>query len=387
MRVLSSASVAVVVALLPLGAGCPPPFIVTDSFTEVPPGALSSPPDSLHDYVVGTEVRLDVRAARAFVDLNAVEVVSKTPELIEVIQQVRVADELRVHLRALQEGTASLALLDEKQRPIEERVVEVKLPDEVVLAVNIDTDRGYTIPLLDPDGLLIAAAGSATFRVSYTRDGGEVMGTNVLRAPGAAAEGVGVAFENPVRNNPDREFVTLGAPGEASDDSVAVPFEVDGQVITTIQVRATSLDEVATIQLDEGTLPSWRNNGDKNTVWAKAFTEDAVPVFGVPFAWSFDSAAIEGSGDLITYEYAGGENRRIQVTAGEAVEDLTVEAAAGSAKLASTANAGCASTATAPTGSLAALALVLFALSVSIRCSDNSRGRRSRAAPPNPACR
>jgi hypothetical protein len=347
-------------------SACGPAFVVTDSFTPAPEGLFASPPDSLHDYAVGTEVVLVVHAARAFIDLNKVEVVSKTPDLLEVIEQGHIGDELRVRLRALTEGTASLALLDDQQRPIEERVIEVKLPDTIALAVNIDTERGFTIPKLDPEGLLIATGGTATFRVTYQRDGAEVMGKNVLRSPATDAAGV-FTFENAVREKPDREFLTLTAPVDASEE-VAVPLEVDGQVITTVQVRPTSVDEVATIQLDEGTLPSWRNNGDETLVWAKAFTEDAVPIFGVPFAWTFDSAAVEGGGDLITYAYAGGERRRIQVGAGEAVEDLTVEAADGSAKVTSTANPGCASTP-------APLALALCALAI---MGKRTRFRRTR---------
>lgn len=352
---VASFVVATVVATSATSA-CGPAFVVTDSFTPAPEGLFASAPDSLHDYALGTEVRLDVKAVRAFIDLNKVEVVSKTPDLIEVIEQGHVGDELRVRMRALEEGTASLALLDDQQRPIEERVIEVKLPDEIVLSVNIDSERGFTIPKLDPDGLLIATGGTATFRVTYQRDGGEVMGKDVLRSP-ATVDGGLFTFENAVRETPDREFLTLTAPADASDE-VAVPLEVDGQVITTLQVRPTSVDEVATIQLDEGTLPSWRNNGDETLVWAKAFTEDAVPIFGAPFAWTFDSAGVEGAGDLITYAYAGGERRRIQVGAGEAVEDLTVEAADGSAKVSSTASAGCASMPAAP----ATLALALLAL-------------------------
>jgi uncharacterized protein (TIGR03382 family) len=330
------------------GAGCGPAFTVTDSFTPVSEGLFASPPDSLHDYVVGTEVILVVHASRAFIDLNAVDVVSKTPELLEVIEQGHVKDELRVRIRALAEGTASLALLDAEQRPIEERVIEVKLPDAIELAVNIDTERGFTIPQLDPDGLLIADGGKASFRVTYTRDGGELKGVNVLRSSGGP-----IGVDNPVLSGPDREFLELRA-AEVSDP-IAVPLLVAGETITTLQVRPTSLDEIATIQLDEGTLPSWRNNGDASLVWAKAFTEDAVPIFGVPFAWTFDSAAVDGTGDLITYNYAGGERRRIQVGAGEAVEDLTVEAQNGSAVVSSTANVGCSAAASTPAPPIAAL--------------------------------
>lgn len=273
---------------------CGPAFVVTDSFTPTPEGLFASPPDSLHDYVVGTDVVLVTHAARAFIDLATVEVVSQTPELLEVVEQGHVKDELRVRIRALAEGTASIALLDSEQRPIEERIIEVKLPDEIKLDVNIDTNRGFTIPVLDPDGLLVAAGGKTTFRVTYLRDGGELKGVNVLRNAGGP-----IGVDNPVRDAPDREFIELRAAEVA--DAIAVPLTVAGETITTLQVRPTSVDEIVTIQLDEGTLPSWRNNGDASLVWAKAFTEDAVPIFGAPFAWTFDSAAVEGNGDLITY--------------------------------------------------------------------------------------
>ena len=329
---------------------CGPAFVVTDSFTPAPEGLFASPPDSLHDYVVGTEVVLVTHAARAFIDLATVEVVSQTPDLLEVVEQGHVKDELRVRVRALAEGSASIALLDSEQRPIEERIIEVKLPDEIKLDVNIDTDRGFTIPVLDPDGLLVAEGGKTTFRVTYLRDGAELKGVNVLRNAGGP-----IGVDNPVREAPDREFIELRAAEVA--EAISVPLTVAGETITTLRVRPTSVDEIVSIQLDEGTLPSWRNNGDASLVWAKAFTEDAVPIFGAPFAWTFDSAAVEGSGDLITYNFAGGERRRIQVGVGDAVEDLTVEAANGSAQVSSTADAGCASTPAPVAAALLALAL------------------------------
>src|SRR5688500_19057720 len=101
MRLFAFSFVLVVTAS---SAACGPAFVVTDSFTPPPEGLFASAPDSLHDYAVGTEVRLDVKAVRAFIDLNKVEVVSKTPDLIEVIEQGHVGDELRVRLRALEEG-------------------------------------------------------------------------------------------------------------------------------------------------------------------------------------------------------------------------------------------------------------------------------------------
>lgn len=348
-------------------AGCGPAFVVTDSFTPPPEGPFASKRDQLHDYVVGTELRLDVRAARAFVDLDRVEVVSKSPELLEVLAQERVEDELRVRLRAVAEGTVGINFLDEEQRPIEERVVLVKVPDAILLDVNIDTDRGYTLPPIDGEDLHVAVGGAATFRVRYEAEGEEVKGKGVL--VGAATT---LTVENQTRESPDREFLTLHAPPEATEAS-PVELSVAGKVIRTLQVRNTPLEEIAAIQLDEGTLPMFRSNGDVFTVWAKAFTADAAPVFGAPLAWTFESTALEGDGDLLSYTFASGERRRVQVTAGDAVEDLTLEAKDGTAQIASTADPGCAA---APPAAPAALGLALAAFT--------SRRRRRRASSSSP---
>jgi hypothetical protein len=329
--------------------GCGPPFVVTDSFTPPPTGAFAQKQDSLHDYVVGTELRLDIRAARAFVNLDAVEVVSKSPELVQVLAQERVEDEIQVRLKALAPGTVGINFLDERQRPMEERVLEVKLPDEIALAVNVEAERVYTTPVINGENLLLAAGGAVTWRVTYKHAGKEVKGTGVLQGNATT-----LTVENPTRGEPDREFLTLRAPAEATEKT-PVELLVDDVVIRTLQVRNAPVDEIAAIQLDEGQLPSWRQNGDVSQVWAKAFTADATSVWGAPFAWTIESDSLEGSGDLVEYNYEGGSRRRIQVRAGEVVKDLTIEARDGTVRVTSTESPGCA--AAAPSLPLALLAL------------------------------
>ncbi len=332
-------------------AGCGNAFIVTDSFTP-PPQGLDSAPDSLHEYAVGTVFGLDVRASRMFVDMNVVKVVAKNPDLLTVDDQKLEDGVIHATLHALAAGTAGLDFVDDHNRPLEERVIEVKQPDEIDLAVDIDTDHGYTIPALDGDNMLVAAGGKVTFRVSYKAGGGEVKGKGVL--VGASDT---FTVQNPTKDGPDRELVKLLAPAQPGE-VVPVDLSVADQVVRTLQVRAASPDEIATIQLDEGELPSWKSNGDVYTVWGKAFTEDAAPVFGAPLAWTFDSATVDGDGDLLSYTYQGGERRRIQVRAGDAVEDLTVEAKDGTALVGTTQSAGCAAVPGAPP----ALALLLLGL-------------------------
>jgi hypothetical protein len=340
------------VLLLPLvlGAGCGgPPFKVTDSFTPPPEGPFASAEDSLHQYAVGTAFAFDVRTARAFVDLDAVKVVSKDPDVLLITNEEKVDDHLHVTVLAQQEGTAALAFLDEDDRPMEERVVEVKRADEVLLSVNIDDDKGFTIPAVKKDAILVAAGGTVTFRVQYLRDGQELKGSGILTGVSDV-----IASVNPTRDNPDREFFTLNAP---KDPTPAVPLvlKVAGSPVRALEVRTTSLDEIKKIELDEGDQGThW--NGSVYSVWAKAFDKDAKPIFGAPFAWSFDGDDLDDSGDLLFYTHAGGERRRVQVRAGDEVEDVTVEAKKGSAKVAKTADPGCAG---ALPGSVVALALLL----------------------------
>lgn len=142
--------VAVASVVAALAPGCGPPFVVTDSFTPPTEGAFASKPDSLHDYAIGTEVHLDVRTARPFVDLASVEVVSENPELVEVVEQKLVEDDLQVTLHCVAAGTATISFLDDRKRPLEDRVLQVIQPDEIDLAVNMDTNLGYTIPVIEP---------------------------------------------------------------------------------------------------------------------------------------------------------------------------------------------------------------------------------------------
>ena len=338
-------------ALVLLGSACGNPFIVTDSF-EPPPGDFASAPDALHDYATGTVFHLDVRAARMFVDMKSVEVVSKNPDLVEVLGQKLDADVISVTLHALAAGTAAIDFLDDRKRPLEERVLEIKLPDEIDLAVDVDTTKGFTIPVIDGDNLLLAEGGSATFQITYKAAGKELKGSGVL-----VGESTAITVHNPTRAAPDREFVTLIAP-PATADGVTIDCKVDGQVIRTLHARIAPLSDIAAVQLDEGELPALKNNGDVFTVWAKAFTVDAAPVFGAPFQWTFDSTPVDGSGELASYTYQGGEHRRLAVGVGDAVQDVTVEAKDGTAAVAPGApHAGCASTA----GTPLALACVLLA--------------------------
>ncbi|HEY4221003.1 MAG TPA: hypothetical protein VGO62_06665 [Myxococcota bacterium] len=335
------------------GCGSDNTFIVTDSFTP-PSTGFDAPPDSLHDYAVGTLVGLDVRASKLFVDLNSVTVVSKNPDLVTIDDQSVKDSVLHVTLHALKAGTAAVDFLDDQKRPIEERVIQVKLPDEIDLSVDIDTDRGYTIPVIDTDNLLLAEKGEVTFRVAYKNKGKAVSGVGVLVGDSSI-----LVVDNPTQAKPDREFIKLTAqPGPA--DVADVVLKIDDQVITTMHARIPSLDEVATIQLDQGVFPTLKNNGDIYTVWAKAFTKDAAPVFGAPFSWSFDSSALDGAADRVSYTYQSDEHRLFQVESGGAVNNLTVQAKLGTAAVSDDAKVGCSSSARAAPwfAGLAALLLV-----------------------------
>ena len=270
----------VVTVLAALAAGCGNAFVVTDSFT--PPPSSGDPPDSLHDYVVGTDVTLRVRPSRGFIDTSKVKVVSKHPELVTVDDQSEKSGVITVKLHAVKEGTAAVDFLDDNQRPIEERVIQVKLPDAIELAVDVDPSRGYTLPVVDPDALVVAAGGSVTFRVTYEKGGAELKGVGVL-----VGETSLLTVRNPTKSSPDREFVTLLAP-PGSTDSGDVTLRVHDEDITTLKARIASVDEIAAIQLDEGPAPEFPTDGTVFVVWAKAFTKDAAPVFGAPIAWSFD---------------------------------------------------------------------------------------------------
>lgn len=339
-----------------------PPFHVADSFTAAEDGG--KPPDALHDYVLGTRFFIDVRAERWFMDLDAIEVVSKDPDVLFIEGQVRVDDHLRVTCLARGVGTAALALLDEQQRPLEERVVEVKRPDRLGLAILVDDERGFTIPAIDDDSLLIAQGGQVTFSVRYEHSGAELKGTGVLRGVSDVVDVV-----NPTRTGPDRELVTLQAPAEPTA-SVAVVLEVAGEAVRTLEVRTVDPAEIAAIELDTGE-PGFQTNGSRYPVWAKAFDDDAEPIFGAPFRWNFDGTSVEGAGDVLFYEFAGGERRRVQVKAGGEVEDITVEAKAGSAELTASSSTSCAA------GAPGALPLLLLALLS--RRGRIDRGARARA--------
>ena len=336
-----------------LGAGCAPPFIVTDSFTVRDTGLFASAEDSLHDYVVGSPFVLEVRAGRAFVDLKNVEVVSKTPDLLAVEGQNFIDDTIVVDMRALAEGTASLAFLDDRQRPLEERVIEVKLPDEIELSVDVDPEKKFTIPIIDGENLLISVDGKVTFQVTYKRDGSEVKGTSVLSGASDA-----YVIENPTRATPDREFVTITA-GNSASEITDIGLFVAETLIRNLRATTVDTTAIASVQLDEGELPDWKNDGDVYTVWSKSFTTDGAPIWGAPFAWTFDSEPVEGAGDLLRYTRQGGERRLVQVRSGDITEDLTVEAKAGTAQLSSTAVPGCSST-VAPASLFALLAALWF---------------------------
>jgi hypothetical protein len=186
--------------------------------------------------------------------------------------------------------------------------------------------------------LLIATNGAVTFRVTYKREGSEVKGIGVL-----VGQSDNIVVENPTRNAPDREFITLRS-GEVATEATDVGLFVAEQQITNLRVRTVDTTEIATIQLDEGELPTFKNDGDVYTVWAKAFTTEGAPIFGTKFAWTFDSAGLDGDGDLVQYTRQGSERRLLQVNAGEVTNNITVEAKAGTAQIGSTGNPGCAST-------------------------------------------
>jgi hypothetical protein len=344
-----------VVALALGAAGCGNSFVVTDSFTA-PPANGGDLPDSLHDYVVGTPVTLSIRPSRPLIDVTKVKVVSKNPDLVSVDDQSASDGVITAKLHAVKAGTAAIDFLDDNQRPIEERVLQVKQPDKIALAVDMDPARGYTIPSIDPLNLIVAAGGQVTFRVTYTKGGAELSGAGVL-----VGKTTLLTVRNPTKNAPDRELLTLLAP-PVSAGPKDVELDVAGLAVTTLSARIADLSEIKVVQLDEGAKPDVQEDGQVYTVWAKSFTKDAQPVFGAPFQWSFDSSALDpGTGDdgeFMSYTRKSGDRHFIQVSSGDVVSSVEVEAKPGTAQIGDADSAfGCAATPGAPFALVAVLAV------------------------------
>jgi uncharacterized protein (TIGR03382 family) len=341
---------ALVSAGLQASCGGGPACRITDSFSSEDEGMHE---DTLHDYVVGTAFSIDVRTNRWGLDLDTLELVSKDPEVLEVRGQSRVDDVLRASMFSHAEGTATLVVVDAMSRPVEERVVRVLRPDAIGLSIEIDRDRGFSIPEVESDKLTFAVQGRATFAVRYERAGDELKGSGVLRG---VSDTVGAT--NPTRTGPDREFLALEAPAEPTD-SALVPLEVSGEVVRMLEVRAVEADAIASVELDLGE-PGAHWNGTRYPIWAEAFDDDGAPIFGAPFRWTFDGERLDGDGDVLTYAHEGGERVRVQVKAGDVVEDVSVEAQKDSAELTTAAGTTCCSggPAPAPAALLAGLWLV-----------------------------
>lgn len=341
-----------------LSAGCGNSFVVTDSFTA-PPQNGGDLPDSLHDYVVGTPVTLSIKPSRPFIDVTKVKVVSKNPDLVTVDDQSAANGVITAKLHAVKAGTAAVDFLDDNQRPIEERVLQVKQPDKIALAVDMDPQRGYTIPTIDPENVVVASGGDVTFRVTYTKNGAVLSGAGVL-----VGKTTLLTVRNPTKSSPDREFLTLIAPPVPSGPK-DIELDVAGDKVTTLSARIADLAEIKAVQLDEGAKPDLQEDGQVYTVWAKSFTKDAQPVFGAPFSWSFDSQGLDpgtgDDGDFMSYTRQSGDRHFVQVSSGDVVTSIEIEARPGTSQIGD-ANAplGCASTPAAPFAVVAVLACVRF---------------------------
>lgn len=290
----------------------------------------------LHDYVVGTQFTIDVRSDRFGLGIDTLELVSLNPDVLEVRGLLLVDDVLRASMTARAEGTATLVVVDAMSRPVDERVVQVLQPDALALSIEIDRERGFSIPDVDSDRLTFAVEGSVVLAVRYEHAGSELKGTGVLRGVSDV-----VLATNPTRTSPDREFLALEAPPDATD-STLVPLEVSGEVVRVLNVRTVEADAIAAIELDVGD-PGMMWNGTRYPIWAEAFDDEGAPIFGAPFRWTFDGDRVDGAGDVLTYEHEGGERVRVQVKAGDVVEDVNVEAKSGSAELTTAAGTTCAS--------------------------------------------
>jgi MYXO-CTERM domain-containing protein len=279
--------------------------------------------DRLHGpYVAGASFSIFVYDAREDSDLSGWKVVSRDPEILEILEQVVEQDDLDEddkskdesdvivsQVYAAGEGIAILEVYDDNDDFVRATEVEVMQPDRIELhaAGPLFVAREDVTPSLVDDTPKLLSGGTATFQVQWYKGEQRLNGAGAL---GLYSEHAAVndLWARTTLLDEDRDWATITmAPGLSAADSVITPieFSANGVTVEVLDFSVVGPDAITSIEL-HGESESGASEHELLVVLAEAFDEAGESIWGVGFDWDLDGQDEPGEGDLFRYWFRKG---------------------------------------------------------------------------------
>ncbi len=346
MRVLAAVAAAL------LGA-CGPKITITDDIdlTWDLDFTLDRFEDNLHDpYVRGATMTMYVSSDDDDQRFAGWTIAPVESELLVISEATFDGFSLTAEVTALEEGNATVQIIDDRGEVQGETTARIRVPDEIQLDAHgyliIDQDERAPV-----DDLRIVEGGTATYLARYFADGEELRGNGVL-----AGESAGLTVDNQTTYFfEDREWLTVsvGAAG-----TQALNLFADGEPLPVRTVNVVPESDITQVEL-LGKDESSSDEGDWMVLLAQSYDAMGRRIFGVDYEWNVGGEQEFGVGDLYRYKFERGSTMMAVATRAGLSDQVEIQSGGGF--VSSTNNVGCATTTPAgwlmPLGALAAVAL------------------------------
>jgi hypothetical protein len=294
-------------------------------------------------YVAGARMQLfarDVRSRRS-TDFTGWTLASSDPDVLR-IESTR-DDESYVSAEAIAvgEGDADLLLVDDGGSVVASVDVPVRFPTriELLAAAAVFLDR-EDVPA-EAHNPQVLVGGEATFLVRYYQGETQLWGNGALEIEPVAADEDGEPRDLEAWASQtgflseDRDWLRARP---AIEGVHTLDLGVAGETVTRVVVRGVGPEAVTSVEL-YGWDESRADRNDPMLVIAQAYDEEAEPIYGVEYDWSFEGEPLLGDGDMFRYEFD--PDRRSTLAADFEDVHTEVEVRTGEGYVDSSNNIGC----------------------------------------------
>lgn len=322
----SSRSIHLLIASFALStlAACGPKIRFSDSVDNSFDLRLTSRyDDRLHGpYVAGSSFTLYTYDATNDNDLTGWTLVSRDPDVLEIVEQSvgsedlddddkskKESDLIISRVYAAGEGTAILEVYNDSDEFIRATEIEVLQPDRLELhaAGPLFVRRDGVVPSLVDGTPRILSGGRATFLVNWFKGEQKLNGAGALELA-SDHEVVGELWPRQTFLDEDRDWMTITMDeGILAEDSVITPVDLlaNGELVDTLEFSVVGPEVLDTIEI-YGESESGADDEELLVALAQAFDQDGESIWGVAFDWDLNGVEEPGEGDLFRYRFREG---------------------------------------------------------------------------------
>ena len=284
-------------------------------------------------YVVGAKMTIMVTHGGDSVVGWKVE--STDSSVISVGQEKPYEDRntLYVPIEAVSPGTADLRILNNADKLVTTRTVQVEAPDRIELVhAGLKKIMKQDAPVLTGgDTVQILIRGTGTFEVLYYHEGHRVFGNGVLEPVSSSEDLTATAkttflFEN-------REWLALSPNRLAETNSV--DLMVGGVRLGRISVESVDATAIARVEIDAESTDGLKKD-DTFYLMARTLDDQDRDIFGVDAFWSVDNVKQAGEGDLFEATYDSGKTATVVAQVGEVQDSVEVHTSGGTVQTSNT---------------------------------------------------